>query len=66
MTTEDIIILARKHLGTGEMDSSARLNFSDAITWQNEGAMGAARISALRSLKYSIGILHADYKKATE
>jgi hypothetical protein len=61
-----VLALARKHLGTGTMDSSARLCLSGAIrltepeTYDYEGA----RRRALASLAYSVGILHPDYQRA--
>lgn len=61
-----VIALARKHLGAGTMESSARIALADAIAlrdmedpWYDE-----ARSRALTSLRYSVGILHPDYRRA--
>lgn len=63
-TTNKAIILARCHVGNGAaMDSSARLCLADAIEFQQEGNFHLAANAALRSLKYSVGVFHADYKK---
>ena len=63
MMTEQVIILARKHLG-GDMESSARLCLEDAIKCKDLGLYESARMWALRSLEYSVGIFHPDYEKA--
>lgn len=67
MNLDAVLALARKHLGTGTMESSARLALADAIAlrdmdnpWYEE-----AHNRALTSLKYSIGILHPDYQRAS-
>ena len=81
MTTRQILDLARKHLGNGAaMDSSARSCVADA-EYQLEGAADAERAGdfgaanrkravargwAVRSLKYSVGIFHADYVAAAK
>jgi hypothetical protein len=64
MNTEKVIVLARKHLG-GEMESSARLCLSDAISLYAEGKLDFAKARALKSLAYSVGLSHADYRKAS-
>lgn len=67
MRTTDVIALARKHVGNGAaMDSSARLCLSDAIANLEEGNYSGAQRRALDSLRYSVGIFHADYKRADE
>lgn len=63
MNTNQVIILARKHLG-GEMESSARFCLEDAIRLYDEGKLDYAKQWAIRSLSYSVGIFHPDYKKA--
>ncbi len=63
MTTNDTIILARKHLG-GTMGSSSRLCLADAVQLQHQGDLAAAKARALKSLAYSIGIGHPDYARA--
>ena len=65
MNTHEVIILARKHLGKGIMDSSARLCLSDALCLHEEGNLTRAKDRALRSLAYSVGMFHADYKRAS-
>jgi len=63
MTVDQIIILARKNLG-GVMESSARLCLEDAINLRDAGKYDYAIKRAICSLKYSVGVFHADYKKA--
>lgn len=65
MNLDNILALARKHLG-GSMESSARFCLAQAVERKNEGALDAARYWAVRSLSYSIGILHPDYARATK
>ena len=65
MTTDTIIVLARKNLG-GTMESSARLCLSDAISLRDSGDLIAAKARALKSLQYSVGIFHSDYQKASK
>lgn len=66
MNTNQVIVLARKHLGTGVMDSSARLCLSDAITLVERGELEVAKSRALKSLQYSVGIFHKDYIRAAK
>lgn len=66
MTTNDLIALARKHAAKGVMASSAQLCLSDAETLQAKGDTEAANVRALRSLSYSVGIMHADYQDASK
>ncbi len=64
MTTEQSIILARKHVGNGaEMESSARMCLADAVRLYDDGDMKGARYRALASLAYSVGRFHEDYKR---
>lgn len=65
MNTSQILALARKHIG-GDMESSARLCLADAVKLYDTGDLKYARARALRSLEYSIGIFHPDYKKASK
>jgi len=65
MNTSEIITLARKHLGTGVMDSSARLCLSDAVTAHDAGDYEHAKSRALKSIAYSVGIAHPDYIRAS-
>lgn len=64
MNTELAIRLARKNLG-GTMESSARLCLADAIECVEKGQLDAAKKRALDSLRYSVGVFHADYRKAS-
>jgi len=63
MNTKDVIILARKHLG-GSMESSARLCLEDAVRLEEQGNLKDAKVRALKSLAYSVGVFHKDYKRA--
>lgn len=65
MQANQAIILARKHLG-GDMESSARFCLADAIRLYDEGKYDYAKQWAIRSLAYSVGIFHPDYKQATK
>lgn len=65
MNANQAIILARKHIGNGAaMDTSARACLADAIEQYDAGNYDAAIMWARKSLEYSVGIFHADYKKA--
>lgn len=65
MNTDKVIILARKHVGNGAaMESSARLCLADAVSLQAEGQLDYAKARAIKSLAYSVGVFHADYKRA--
>jgi len=64
MTTDKVMALARKHIGKGNMESSARLCLADAVHLQERGLLDYARKRALDSLAYSVGVLHPDYIKA--
>lgn len=61
MTTIEVINAAAKHAGTGGMISSAKLALNDAIFLMNDGKFKAARLRALVSLAYSVGIFHPTY-----
>ena len=61
-----VIGLAEKHLGTGSMISSSELCLHDAITCLADGRGDYARRRALKSLQYSVGLFHEDYKRASE
>lgn len=63
MSAADIIELANRHLGAGCMVSSARLCLDDARQLL-AASCADARQRALRSLAYSVGILHPDYRRA--
>lgn len=64
MNANQAIILARKHVGNGAvMESSARLCLADAIAQYDKGEEEYAINHAKKSLAYSVGIFHQDYKK---
>ncbi len=63
MNIEAVIIEARKQLG-GNMESSARLCLEDAIRHKDEGNWEMAASRALKSIAYSVGIMHPAYSKA--
>ena len=54
---------ARKHLGKGTMESSARLCMEDAVNSRTRGDLENARYWAMRSIAYSVGIFHNDYRR---
>jgi hypothetical protein len=66
MSVSQVIELARKHVHNGAaMQTSAELCLQDAIDCFNAGdEYGAAYHRALKSLGYSVGILHSDYQRA--
>lgn len=67
MNTNEVIILARKHVGNGAaMDSSARLCLADAVALHAAGEFEAAKRRAIRSLEFSVGIFHADHARAAK
>lgn len=67
MNLPKILSLARKHVGNGgAVASSARLCLTDAESAQTRGDLDAAKRWALKSIAYSVGILHADYRTAWE
>lgn len=66
MDAQKVIVLARKHSGNAAvMISSARLCLSDAVHLYDAGNFDAAKARAIKSLGYSVGVFHEDYKKAT-
>lgn len=65
MNSYEVIQLARKHVNNGSpMQSSAELCLKDAEALQYEGKCAAARNRAVKSLQYSVGIFHEDYRSA--
>jgi hypothetical protein len=67
ITTNEILILARKHIGNGAaMDSSARVCLDDAVALFDKGDLLAAQERAVKSLGYSVGVFHNDYKRANQ
>lgn len=66
MTTQQVIVTARKHVANGAaMESSARLCLADAVRLADDGDLQYARARAIDSLRYSIGILHPDFDRAS-
>ena len=61
MNTNQIIILARKHVAC----SSSRSCLADAIKASNEFRLDDARRWAVKSLAHSVGIFHPDHARAT-
>jgi hypothetical protein len=66
MTINNILNIARKHLGKGEMKSSARLCLAEAISLLDNGEYDLAKEWALKSIAYSVGMFHADYVRASK
>lgn len=64
MNTSNVLALARKHLGSGSMESSARLCLSDAVKLYDDGDFERAKARALKSIAYSVGAFHPDYIRA--
>ena len=61
------IIFARKHIGNGAlMDSSARVCLNDALRAVEREDYRAAKMWAVKSLGYSVGIFHGDYQRAAK
>lgn len=62
---EGVIILARKHVisRTCEMQSSAELCLQDAMALFEDGEYAKAAARSLKSLAYTVGITHTDYKR---
>jgi hypothetical protein len=66
-TTKDVLALARKHVAdNAETEASARVCLADAVILYDGGEWSAARERALRSLKYSVGVLHQAYRQAAQ
>jgi len=61
---ENAIRLARKHVHEGIMNSSVRHCLEEAIIAQNDELYEMANAWALRSLSYSVGVCHPDYRDA--
>jgi len=65
MNTSNVIVLARKHVHNDmPMRTSAELCLSDAIDRYDSGNFESAKMWALKSLAYSVGVFHNDYIKA--
>ncbi len=66
MNLDQIIALAAVYSNNGaSMASSARICLSDAQILRQEGRLIESKARALRSLHYSIGVMHRDYIRAT-
>lgn len=66
LTLDQIICLARKHVTDDDiaMRSSAVLCLSDAVLERCYEHYPEARRRAVKSLAYSVGMFHEDYKAA--
>ena len=65
-STTEILRIARQHVAASPAyESSARLCLADAIRLEYDGDLDRAAKRALDSLRYSIGILHRDYARAS-
>ena len=65
MNAYEVIQLARKHANNGaSMQSSAQLCLKDAEELQAQGKCVEARNRAVKSLQYSVGVSHPDYRAA--
>lgn len=60
LTVSRALALARKHLGKGDMEGSARLALTDAVRLYENGMYLSAARRARASLAYSVGMHHAD------
>lgn len=66
MTTLELLMLAEMHVRNGAaMQSSALVCYEDAKRAAAVGDYALAKASAVRSLRYSVGVFHADYAKAS-
>ena len=66
MTIEKILDLAKKHSNKGIMSSSAIVSLIDAKHLYERGLIDYSKKRALDSLKYSVGVFHQDYIKASQ
>lgn len=65
LTVSQVLTLARRHVANGAaMESSARLCLADAVALHDAGDLAGARCAAVRSLRFSVGIAHADFIRA--
>ena len=60
----EAIRLAQINADRGAMASSAHVAALDAVACFNSGDFSAAHSRACDSLSYSVGVFHADYRKA--
>ena len=70
-TAQQVIQIARKHViddrsgrEWSPCPSSAEVCLGDAIACYDGGDYEHARQRALKSIAYSVGVFHSDYKKA--
>lgn len=66
MEVSDIIDLARKHRDKATLKSSAYICLEDALSEYRKGNMDNARMWALKSLSYSLGVFNSEYKRAAK
>lgn len=61
------LTLARKHVADNAVnESSARLCLADAVALYDATQYGDAANRAVKSLAYSVGVFHIDYKRAAK
>ena len=60
----DVITIAELHIGQGRRPMWVGECLTDAMTWYEQGEFVYAAKRALKSLHYSVGADHADYKQA--
>lgn len=65
MITDEIIRLAKKHAKNAN-NASATVCCSDAEYLFQRGMKDHARKRAIDALAHAVGVLHFDYKRATE
>ena len=63
MNAIEAIEIAEKHIGSGNMQSSAILCLTDAKSLQAKGEEEFSKRRALNSVAYSVGIFHSDYDR---
>lgn len=64
MLAPAIVALARQHVEKAQMLCSAQLCLSDAEGFLARGDFDHAKVRAIKSLAYSVGISHPDYRAA--
>lgn len=63
MNTQDTIKRARRHVSDNpQNEDSARICLADAVSCYDSGDLDGANRRALKSLAYSVGIFHKDYR----
>lgn len=62
LTLDEVIALAQ----LWNNNTSSRLRLDDAFNLRDKGQLSDARRAALDSLRHSVGILHADFGRASE